>query len=273
VSRVLALTLGARRSSVEDRNHIASSDHKDELDARELGLNYQLSPGTRLFARYAEGFRFANADENGSVLPSVDFLRAQTSESSEVGMAWQGNNTQATITFYDMSLVDEITYDPLIVNAGSWNGMGANINLPKSQRRGLIVDSDWQVSEQVNLRANYTYTDAELTSGTFAGNAVPFVAENTASIAVIYAPTAQWSTYVDSTYTGSRYRAGDNTNEREKTSAVTLFNANVLWTEDELELSFRVKNIADKRYSDYQGLVSQYPQPGRTYEAGISYRF
>lgn len=273
VTQKLAVTLGMRRSEVDDRNHIASSTHSDKLDARELGVNYQLDASWRVFARYAEGFRFANADENSSVLPEVDFLNAQISESTETGFAWQGARAEARVTLYRMTTDDEIIYDPLIPNSNSWNSLGANINLPQSQRHGLMLDTEWQLDEQVSVRANYTYTDAELISGSFDGNKVPFVAENTASVALVYIPAEQWNIYVDSTYTGSRYRAGDNANTLEKTAAVTLYNANISWALDDIELGFRVKNIGNKRYTDYQGLSSQYPQPGRTYEASVAYRF
>ena len=60
--------------------------------------------------------------------------------------------------------------------------------------------------------------------------------------------------------------------------SITVFNANLLWSIQDLELGVRVKNLTDETYSDYVGFSPysgnyEYPQPERQYEASISYRF
>ena len=191
VTRALTVTAGTRYSEVKDRDITANETHKDDLSAYELGANYQLNDAWRIFTRYAEGFRFANADENGVTLPEVNFLETQTSESYEAGLGWQGNAANATVTAYQMTVDNEIMYDPM---SGAY---GANINLPESERRGLMLDADIDLSAQLGLRANYTFTDAEQTSGSFDGKQVPFVAEHTANIAIVFSFTQQLSAYVD----------------------------------------------------------------------------
>lgn len=270
----LAITVGARHSRVQDRNNqTLHQQHEDSLNAFELGLNYQLDRGWRLFTRYAEGFRFANADENALVLPQVDFLAAQTSQAYEGGAAWEITGFETKLTVYHMAIKDEIIYDPLITNPASWNGMGANINLPDSRRRGLLADANLSINPQVSLRVNYTYTDAELTSGTFAGNQVPWVAKHTGALALVFTPQDDWTIYFDALFTGARYRVGDNENTRSQSPSVAVSNFHVLWSPNNLEIGARIKNLGDKRYTDYQGLESQYPQPGRTYEISLGYRF
>src|SRR5690606_11998511 len=96
----LAVTAGTRYSEVKDRNFSSRETHTDDLNAYELGINYQLNDAWRIFARYAEGFRFANADENAYTLPEIDFLKPQTSASYEAGVAWQSGATNATATAY-----------------------------------------------------------------------------------------------------------------------------------------------------------------------------
>lgn len=272
ITTSLAVTAGSRYSEVEDQNHISFQSHSDSLNANELGLNYQLTASWRLFGRYAEGFRFANADENGATLPGVNFLDAQTNESFEVGFGWQGSLANATFTAYEMTIEDEIFYDPM---AGIY---GANINLPESDRQGVMLDMDIALGAYASLRANYTYTDARLTSGNYEGNQVAFVAEDTANIALVVTPLTQLTIYIDANYTGPRYRAGDEANAQGEVDSITVLNANVLWTIQKLEVGFRIRNLTDELYADYQGYSPysgnyQYPQPERNYEASLTYRF
>lgn len=273
-----AVTVGLRQSSVDDKNHASKSTHSDDVDAKELGVSYQIDSGWRTFARVADGFRFANADENGLVLPGVNFLEAQTSRTKEAGFAWDSKEFSAQITAYAMTLDNELMYDAVIPNINSYSKFGANINLDQSKRKGWVFDSELSLSSQIALRANYTYTDTELTTGSFAGNEVPFVAKNTGNVAIVFSFTNDLIFTVDSTYIGSRYRSGDQSNSHEKTNPLTLLNANILWQIKNIELNARVKNITNEKYAGLQGYSPtvgnyQYPQPDRNYDVSITYRF
>jgi len=261
------VSAGVRHASVDDINHVNNKNHSDSLNSTELGINYQIDSAWRVFSRYADGFRFANADENGYTLPGVSFLEAQTSKSYEAGTAWVEKTASVKYSIYYMTIKNEIAYDSM---AGVF---GANVNLPDSERQGFMFDGDVQLSEQFTLRGNYTYTDASLSAGSFDGNKVPFVAKDAANIGVVFNFVKNVSAAFDANYVGARYRVGDDANTASKVDAVTLFNFNVLWDINDIELGFRIKNITAEKYSDYQGLYGQYPQPGRTYNAHLSYRF
>jgi iron complex outermembrane receptor protein len=269
LTQSLTTTLGARYNNVKDFDNLSGEHHSASLNAQEFGLSYQLTASLRAFARYAEGFRFANADENGSTPMDVTYLAPQTSESQEIGLAWDSDLMSATLTAYNMDVDNEIMYDsPNFVN----------INLPQSERQGVILDSTFVLSEKISLRTNYTYTDAQLAAGSFSGNSVPYVAENTANLAVIFTPLEAVTATVDANYTGSRYLVGDDANNADKIESVTLLNANVLWAVmDNLELGLRVKNLTDETYADYNAIIwngnVQYPQPGRTFSASVTYNF
>jgi len=272
ITSSMAVTAGRRYSKVDDKDRANFSAQESNASANELGLHYQLSSTWRIFGRYAEGFRFANADENALTTADVDFLDAQTSESFEAGFGWQTSFAEFTFTNYDMNVDNEIFYDPM---SGIY---GANINLPESQRTGVMLDGSVRINTYITLRANYTYTDAEQTSGNFDGHEVPFVAENTANVALVVNPVESLALYLDANYTGSRYRVGDDANTAGTIDSVILLNANLLWTYNQLEVGLRVRNLTDEDYADYQGVSAtvgnyQYPQPGRTYEASLTYRF
>lgn len=264
VTEQVSVTAGARHSNVEDKNNKNNKRRSENLNAYELGVNYQINSAWKVFARGADGFRFANADENGLILSSIDFLEAQTSKSQEAGVAWAEKTASVSYSLYHMNVENEITFD---------SGSYLNINLPKSERQGFLFDGNIQLSEQISLRGNYTYTDASLASGSLKGKEVPFVARDSANIGIVFNFVKNLSLAFDSNYVGSRYQLDDEQNASEKAAAVTLFNVNLLWDIKNIEVGFRVKNITSEKYSDYQSIYYQYPQPGRTYSAHIGYNF
>ena len=170
LSSKLTANLGARQSEVEDENYLKTQIQKDDLTASEFGLNYQFTDEWRGFGRFAESFRFGNADENNAVLDDVVFLKPQTGDSVELGVEWQGTTAQVSYALYQMSLNDEIVFDSIRY---------ANINLPDSERKGFTLDADSRLSDEFAFRFNYTYTDAKVVEGIYNGKDVPFVAENT----------------------------------------------------------------------------------------------
>ena len=270
LTRQLTLSAGARYASVEDLDRMTSVSHEDDVDVGEVGLNYQFNNDWRVFARYADGFRFANADENGFVLPDVDFLEIQTSKSVEVGTGWQGDEASISYALYQIRLDNEITFDSIAF---------ANINLPDSERRGITIDGYTQLSKEIGIRANYTYTDAEVTAGSYKGKVMPYVSENQFNVGVVFNPLEMLTIVFDTSYQGSRYLSGDEANTQPKVEPVYIFNLNVIWEYHQLEVAGRIKNITDEHYAGLQGYSAfsgaryQYPQPDRNYEISIGYRF
>lgn len=260
----LIANLGVRQSQVKDNNRLLDERQDDKLTASEFGLSYQLSGGWRLFGRYAESFRFANPDDNNRVAEDLVFLKPQTGESWELGAQWQGDVIQLSSAFYQLELNDEIVFDAINF---------ININLPASERRGLTLDMEVRPLDSMVVRMNYTYTDAEAIEGAYAGNAVPFVAENTGSMVLVYEPMDTLSFSLETLYTGSRFKADDEANIGPKLTNYSVVNLTAGYSLGQLELSFRANNISDERYAGFHSVWGQYPQPERNYTLGASIRF
>lgn len=260
----LTATLGVRQAEVTDDNILQAKKQSDDVTASELGFNYQFNNGWRLFSRFAESFRFANPDDNNLTLPSVDFLRPQTGESVEIGAQWQGERAQVSYSLFRMTLNDEIVLDPITYS---------NINLPDSKRTGLTLDLDARLSEELALRVNYSYTDAEVIDGIYKGKQVPFIAENAAGVTLLFTPLSPLTFSWEAIYTGTRYRSEDGSNMVAKLPALTVFNLAAVYYLGDLEFTGRINNLTNELYAGYHSLWGQYPQPERNYEAGISYRF
>lgn len=267
----LTLTAGTRIAQVDDDNHLKSLSQDDDLQANELGLSYDFGNDWRIFGRYAESFRFANPDENNLVAKNVIFLDPQTGESFELGTEWVGKTTSVSYSLYKMQINDEIMYDYSVAN--NRNTFGANINLPDSERSGFLLLVDQQISKELALRFNYTYTDAKVVDGLYNGKYVPFVAKNSAAASIIFMPADALSFSLESVYTGSRYKSNDDTNSNPKLSSLVVFNLAAVYSYKQLEVSGRINNLTNELYAGLHAAWGQYPQPERNCQAGISYLF
>jgi outer membrane receptor protein involved in Fe transport len=107
-------------------------------------------------------------------------------------------------------LDDEILYDPSALGSLAEFGIfGANINLDSSRRRGALLEWRWQALQRLGLGGSYTWTDAEITAGTFDGNEVPYVAEHVGALNATWDFGAGFSAFAEYAWNGSRYALGD----------------------------------------------------------------
>jgi iron complex outermembrane receptor protein len=254
---------GARRTENKDKNFINNNKNNDSLTATEIGLNYRSSLG-RFFVRRAEAFRFANADENGSTLVGVDFLRPQESVSYEAGYEYVRNNKTVNVLIYDLEIDNEIFYDSVV---------SKNVNLDESRRQGISLELGSDLSNNINVGGSFNYTKAEYRAGSFDGNQVPAVPRVSASAFIGYQFINNINLYLDALHIGDQFKTDDEANASEKQPSYTLLNFSTSWSQGPLSLGLRVNNLNNKEYSS---LVSSfdyaYPASGRTVELTASYQ-
>lgn len=272
----ISLTLGARHSEVEDTNRVSHDQNNDSATVKEIGLSWQLDQHQRLFIRRDENFRYANLDEHGFTVPSVEFLKPQEGTSWEMGWQHQQDDLTLTASLYRLTLKNEILYDPIIANTNSWTGVGANINLDESRRQGIILELNQVLTPVLTAGTTYTYTDAELTSGSFEGNQVPYVAKHTLSLFADYQLSSNWSLFIDGQFTGSRYQDDDNSNGQQKVSEQLILNTAVNYKRKNWFASFKVNNLGNEKYNGYSIYsfgANHYPAPERNLKLTLGYRF
>jgi iron complex outermembrane receptor protein len=269
----LTLTLGYRTSEAEDRNKSAGKTHTDREDSSSIGLSWQANQKTRLFIKREDVLRWANVDDNGFVLPGVEFLKPQTGVSWESGIEWQDSVQRYQATLYRLDLQDELLYDALIANPASWSGIGANINLDKTRRDGLLLETERQLSERLSIGGQYSYTDAEFRAGSFQGNKVPWVARNTASANLSYLIVPGLRGYLEAVHTGSRYYSGDDANNQHKAGGYTLLNAALSYDYQQFSSKLRLNNLTGKRYDAFASATSSYPAAEEQVQLSVGYRF
>ena len=270
VSTKMNITAGGRYSELEETDNLSGTDNDDDISVFQIGAAYKINQDTRLFLRRDEGFRWANIDENGySDQPIGEILEPQESTSWELGIETRIDALSLSAVFYDMTIDNEIYFDPTA------NGYGANSNLDKSDRSGIVLDSRWEVNERVNLQMNYSYVDAEVSAGFYKGKTVPFVANQTANLVVTFLINENWSIYVDAQHTGNRYGANDDANNSGELGSYTLYNANINWEYEQLWVNFRANNLTGKKYDGYASTLYNFAYPAKedTFEITVGYTF
>ena len=277
----LTLTLGYRASEVEDRNHGSGRNHSDREGSTSLGLSWQADEQTRLFVKREDVLRWANVDENAFVSPGVDFLKPQTGVSWEGGVEWNDGVQRYQASVYRLDLDNELMYDASAIGPNSAFGFnGANVNLDKTRRDGLLLEGQRQLTERLSLGGQYSYTDSEYRAGNFKGHEVPWVARHSASAHLDYLILPGLNGHLESVYTGSRYLASDDGHVLPRTGGYTLFNAALTYDYQQFTTKLRVNNLTGKRYDAFAtfadwvpGSKALYPAPREDVQLSVGYRF
>ena len=271
----LTLTLGYRASEAEDRNHAVGKTHTDREGSSSVGLSWQASAQTRVFLKREDVLRWANVDDNGFVLPGVEFLKPQTGVSWESGIEWQDSVQRYQATLYRLDLKDELMYDSAIPNPMPWdaNAQGANINLDKTRRDGLLLEAERQLSPRLSIGGQYSFTDAKYRAGSFQGQQVPWVSRHSASTHLSYLIVPGLKGYLEAVHTGSRYYSGDDANVQTKAGGYTLLNAALSYDYQQFSSKLRLNNLTGKRYDAFASSPSRYPAAEEQVQLSVGYRF
>ncbi len=282
LSKSLSYVVGGRYAEVTDeladpKSYPEGVELDQDAHAFELGLNYRPSTAHRFYLRADDNFRFAKVDEQAYTPASVVGLKPQTGRSYEAGWDWNPKSHTLRLSAYRLDLEDEIVFDPSAETptGGSWPG--ANVNADASRRYGVSADWDWQLTDKVQLGAEYNYIDAEFTEGINEGKQLSWVAEHTGRGYFSIDANQNWQVFTELVYTGERFIEGDNGNADPKLDSYWLTNLAVNFTRDAWLASFRVDNLFDEQYVS-AGYYSSwgngyYAGTGRALRLTASYRF
>jgi len=280
----LRTTLGARHSRVEnevrdDFTFPEGQDINDDLTAHELGIEYRPDNHWRLYARRADNFRFAKVDEYLSpMFGTTTIIDNQTGRSLEAGVEYIKDSWQMSLQVYEMDLDNEIIFDP--VNF-------ANINLDKTQREGMSLDVQYQLSRATDLEFGLNVVDASVTSGAFSGNNVPMVADYTSRLGIRHQFGPHWSLYGEVQSISDRPYSGDFNNQLNELDGYRVANVNVKYQRKNWRVDFRVNNLFDEEYADFGALNNEFlfvppfiasfesiqPSPERNFWLSVRYDF
>lgn len=259
------LTLGVRRSKVENELQDAGAfaiypdgqKEDDSVTARQIGLSHRPDRFWRMFARYDENFRFAKVDEffQSGAGPGVVLLDTQTGKSVELGGEWSDGYWRFKGVLYRLSLDDEIAFDPTTFN---------NINLERTKRKGILLETGGAIVKNLELVASYHYVDAEVSSGQFEDNDIPLVSRQSARLALDYRFNPQLNLFAEAVGTDRRAFSGDFNNTLGKLAGYGLLNLGTRYTAGKWYVQARLNNVLGKEYSEFGSKVTLFPPPAFT---------
>ena len=249
----LDITLGLRYASVENlirdtgafALYPSGVQVDDDVTVGTLGLAIKANENWRVLVRADQNYRFAKVDEflQPAYTPTFSpiLLETQKGLSLESGIEWTQGGNSVKFIVYKLDLENEIAFDP--VNF-------ANINLDDTERRGVITSGYWQTTRRLGFSASYTYTDAEVSSGAFAGKEIPFVAKHSALLTTDYAVSQSWQLYGELVAISDRVFSGDFDNVLGKLPGYGVVNIKAAYQVNDFTFSGRVNNLLNKQYSD-----------------------
>ena len=247
---MLDVTLGLRYAEVHnvlsDGFTFDNETIEDDVTVATFGLAFRSSKNLRLTFRADQNYRFAKVDEYTNAQPfpappETVILKTQQGLSLEAGLEWTQGRDTVKFLVYQLKLDDEIAFDP--VNF-------ININLDETERSGFITSGHWMVSKRTGMSASYTYTDAEVKKGTFAGKEVPFVAEHSALIGADYRLSESWQLYGEAVAISDRVFSGDFDNVLSRLPGYGLLNLKAEYSMKRFTVDARINNVLNKQYSD-----------------------
>ena len=250
---MLDVTIGVRYASVENLIRDAGMfalypsgvQVDDDVTVGTLGLAIKANENWRVLVRADQNYRFAKVDEFLQPAFTATFspvlLETQKGLSLESGIEWTHAGNSAKFIIYRLDLENEIAFDP--VNF-------ANINLDDTARKGIITSGYWKTTQHSGFSVSYTYTDAEVSNGVFAGKEIPFVAKHSALFTTDYAVSEAWQVFAELVAISDRVFSGDFDNVLGKLPGYAVVNFKAEYNINDFTFSGRVNNVLNKQYSD-----------------------
>ncbi|OMG59415.1 TonB-dependent siderophore receptor [Brevundimonas sp. ZS04] len=225
-------------------------------------------------ASWGQGFRAPGLYELYSEYGNLN-LQPEEFDSWEIGVEQRlFDRAVVSATYFNRQADNEIRYngcstpstDPLctVNGAGRW---GYYRNVQKTEAQGVELVGRMDVTERLNVSANYTWTDAKSASGATDGKRLTRRPEHMANFAADYAFAFGLKTGVAVRYVGETFNNDTNT---VKVDAYTLVDLRASYPiNDTLEVYGRIENAFDE---DYQTVLN-YGAPGRGVFGGVRVRF
>jgi iron complex outermembrane receptor protein len=281
----LSLTLGGRNQRMTQKAHqdayaggwFPSPSMADSVArtkaAYDLGLAYAID-GWRVYGKTGSTFRFANLDElfgfDAFFNPVfAGDLKPQHGTSNEIGGSVTVGPAVLRASLYRLDLTDEIGYDPAL----------GNVNLSPTRRQGAELEAGWTISESLQAKLAYAYTDASFRQGAYAGKDIPLVPRDQGSAQLTWNSGRTGSYTAAARYVGERRYGSDYANAQGMLAGYTTLDLQSVWNLKPWKITAKLLNALDKKYSPLAGYdvwsnqTYYYPADGRSVFVSGRYDF
>jgi iron complex outermembrane receptor protein len=243
VGKHWAFTAGLRRDETNKKTQGVSGQQTDRATTGRIGVVYLADNGLAPYASYTESF----TPVIGMNPITNQLYQPMEGKQKEVGVRYQPeeSNSMYTFSLYDLELENVLSPGP----------GGTQIQGGKTKSRGFEVEALANLTDNIDLIANYTYTKARRDNAlTDAGGnlltdtRIAEVRDNTASV---------WATYKFSIAGISGFKVGAGvrylSDSKDETStlelpSVTLFDAMFAYENKDWRAAINGTNLGDKVY-------------------------
>ncbi len=253
------------------------------VNASLVGLKYEYSKGSNIYANAQETFRFLATDEWYNTFTGLDTrLIPQRGHQFEVGIKHNVHDVAVVnITPYFIENKNEIFLDPSV-------SPGNNRNYDKTQRFGIETGAQFDIKKALSIEQvkaldyfiNYTYQIPKFSQGAFKGNDIPMAPRHGISSGLKTGLFQSWYWTVASNYRGEAYAINDTTNHLPHVKSVVTVDTKLSYEQTNWEVFLKVDNLFDRKYFSYViaqtggGTNSDYfPAQERTYQVGMTLKF
>lgn len=252
---------------------VTGYSYNDSETAWHLGLSYNFKPGSKIYARVYEAFRYPVVDEFTSLFTGAinNNLKQETSEGYELGARYTFENSAViNARIYTIDLENEIAYS---------NTTWQNENLDKTRHKGAEIDFRYQACPFAAVFGNIGYTDAEFRQGDNSGKKIPLVPEWKYNLGIDMT-YENFKGRIQYNYTGERYFGSDYANSVKQMEEYQTVDLYIGAKSEKVEFFFNALNILGEEYSDYgyynswgPDFYNYYPMPEASYWAGVKLSF
>jgi iron complex outermembrane recepter protein len=260
----LSLTLGSRTQRMKQKadqdaytffffgfpfpTPAVAGDATRTKTAYDVGLTYARDDW-RVYGKTGTSFRFPNLDElfGFDAFGNPVFagnLKPQHGTTNEIGGSIAVGPTTIRASVFQLDLEDEIGFD---------GALFANVNFPKTRRKGAELEADWKIAGSLQARLSYAYTDAYFREGVYSGNSVPLVPRNLASAQLTWNAGSSGSYSAAARYVGERRYLNDFANAQGMLSGYTTLDLQAVWNLKPWKITAKLINALDKKYSSAGG--------------------
>jgi iron complex outermembrane receptor protein len=260
---------------------------RPNMQAFNSGLVYNYKDDSSAFFNVGRSFRFPEVDEFTGTY-DINFhqflntnLKPQSSLNYQAGLRHKFTDAlNGSFSLFRMNVKDYIYFNPI----GGVTGFGENENYDKTVHQGLESSAEAKLTDSVTLTGNYTFTDARFVGGIYGSNEIPMVARHKAGAGLRFALPKNITFNINDTYVGNRYVINDEANAVSRLNGYMVADTNIAWRCKDLQVSFGVNNLFNKKYSEYavygsdssNGFVNDkcfFPSPTRNFNLKVDYAF
>ncbi|WP_289031292.1 TonB-dependent receptor [uncultured Paraglaciecola sp.] len=185
-------------SGIDPRGYAAGEDEKDFSDLLyRLNIAYDIDLDTKVYLNISQGFRHGGANglpTTGIFAEGEEYLFFEPDKSTNYEVGVKGNMFDSNL-YYSATAYYIDWEDPILLVQSPAGGFPAMINAQSAVSKGIEVELNASLTENLKLNFGYTYTNAELTEdfvapdGSFGaadGESLPGIPESTLVSSLIF---------------------------------------------------------------------------------------